>query len=286
MQDWRDITKLQKHWIGNCNGVSFDFKILGEDSQNLDILTLWTSKPELMPNAKFVTVKSGSKLSQYKQESVNGVKKLVVSAENPLTSERIPIFVTDSVDYELFTDSYLGIPDGFEADKEFASSVNLPISDTQINYTSEEILRHRQTICDKAKQLKVGGYWTSAKLQDWLISRQRYWGTPIPIIHCEKCGSQPVSYKDLPIVLPDITEIPEKSAAHIFHSSEWLNTVCPKCQGPAKRETDTMDTFVDSSWYYLRYLDPQNDKEPFAKDKAMKIAPVDLYIGGKEHGSF
>lgn len=282
LQDWRDIIKLQKHWIGECNGVSFDFKIVGKESQSTDILTLWTSKPELMPNAKFVTVKSSSKLGGYEYETVNGVKRLMIKAENPLTGEKIPIFVSDDIDYELFCDTYLGIPDEFEIDRNFAQSVGLEISKETNTLEQEEITRLQNDICNKARSLAVGGYWTSAKLQDWLISRQRYWGTPIPIVHCDSCGAQPVPTVQLPVMLPTVSGLSKKGA--LAQSEDWINTECPKCGGPAKRETDTMDTFVDSAWYYLRYIDPKNQNEPFSKEQANKLMPVDLYIGGKEHG--
>lgn len=284
LEDWKDIIKLQKHWIGDCNGVSFDFKIISKDSSTSDILTLWTSKPELISNAKFVAVKPESKLGSFESVIVNGIPKLLIQAENPLTGQQIPIFVTNNLEYELFTDTYLGIPDGFESDRLFAQSVNIEVSDDPVTLDENEIKRIQREVCSKAQQMKVGGHWTSAKLQDWLISRQRYWGTPIPIIHCDSCGVQPVPYEQLPVLLPEASEIPEKGAAHLLHSSDWINTTCPSCGKPSKRETDTMDTFVDSAWYYLRYLDPKNDSEPFSKEKSAQLAPVDLYIGGKEHG--
>ncbi|GLV45797.1 Leucyl-tRNA synthetase mitochondrial [Carabus blaptoides fortunei] len=282
LQDWRDIIKLQKHWIGECNGVSFDFKLIGtESSQSKDILTLWTSKPELMTMAKFVTVKSSSKLGGYKYEMINGVKRLMIKAENPLTGEKIPVFVHDDIEYELFCDTYLGIPGGFEADRQFAQSVELEMSEETNSLQPAEIPRLQNEICNKAQSLAVGGYWTSAKLQDWLISRQRYWGTPIPIVHCDSCGAQPVPTEQLPVMLPTVSGLSKKGA--LAQSDDWINTTCPKCGGRAKRETDTMDTFVDSAWYYLRYIDPKNQSEPFSKEQANKLMPVDLYIGGKEH---
>lgn len=149
-----------------------------------------------------------------------------------------------------------------------------------------EIKTKQNKICEKAKQLKVGGHWTSAKLRDWLISRQRYWGTPIPMVHCKNCGTCPVLRKDLPVKLPKLTSLSQKGKSHLSDCKEWINVNCPKCGGEAQRETDTMDTFVDSSWYYLRYLDPNNSKEMFDVEKAKKMVPVDLYIGGKEHGKF
>lgn len=135
-------------------------------------------------------------------------------------------------------------------------------------------------------QQNIGGYWTSAKLRDWLISRQRYWGTPIPIIHCDKCGVQPVPRSSLPVTLPKLSKVSKKGLSLLADCAEWANVACPQCGGTARRETDTMDTFVDSTWYYLRYLDPKYSEGMFDVKKAMKMTPVDLYIGGKEHGTF
>lgn len=132
--------------------------------------------------------------------------------------------------------------------------------------------------------MNIGGYWTSAKLRNWLISRQRYWGTPIPIIHCKKCGVQPVPRPDLPVTLPNLPKLSKRGVSFLAECEEWLKVTCPKCGNSAKRETDTMDTFVDSSWYYLRYLDPKFNDDMFDPQKALKMTPVDLYIGGKEHG--
>lgn len=274
LQDWRDIIKLQKHWIGECNGVIFDFKLIGNNVN--DIITVWTSKPEFIANSKFITVKSDSKLANYDFEIVNDIKRLKVRAENPLTGEKIPIFISNDIEYELFSETHLGLPDVFETDKIFAGLVNIDSSSNLDSLTENQIVDLRSDICRKARKLNVGGYWTSAKLQDWLISRQRYWGTPIPVVYCSSCGTQPESEKNLPVLLPNTLE--EKQT--------WLYTRCPKCGGSARRETDTMDTFVDSAWYFFRYMDSKNSREIFNTKLASKLMPVDLYIGGKEHGKF
>ena len=147
-----------------------------------------------------------------------------------------------------------------------------------------DVASDRNQVMKKLRDLDVGGYETSSNLKDWLISRQRYWGTPIPVIHCPTCGPVPVPESQLPVELPSLSgdEMSAKGPSPLLHSEEWLKTTCPQCGGPAHRETDTMDTFVDSSWYFLRYLDNTNDKKPFSPESVVNM-PVDLYIGGLEH---
>ncbi|KAG5311884.1 SYLM protein, partial [Pseudoatta argentina] len=157
-----------------------------------------------------------------------------------------------------------------------------------ISFTRHSIRSYEQQqqkiseVFQKVREWGIGGYPVSSKLQDWLISRQRYWGTPIPIIHCTNCGTQPVPRNQLPVILPKMTHSSSKRFS-IQDMKDWLQTKCPKCGGNATREADTMDTFVDSSWYFLRFIDPKNTKEMFSVEKVKEMFPVDLYIGGKEH---
>lgn len=142
----------------------------------------------------------------------------------------------------------------------------------------------REKAMEKLREMNVGGYWVSSHLKDWLVSRQRYWGTPIPVIHCSSCGAVPVNESDLPVELPILDTLSVKGKSPLLLADDWINVPCPSCGKSAKRETDTMDTFVDSSWYFARYLDPKNDQEPFSREAAKNL-PVDLYIGGKEHAT-
>jgi len=273
LKDWKDIIKLQKHWIGDCCGTTIDFEVVSDDPEfSGEMLSVWMKYPEFIDQAQFVGVKPKS----------NWDTQSNLRVKNPFTIDTLPVYVTADLPYPEGSDTYLGIPDVFEADKEFAMKMNIPDDILKPVMTEEEQKEYRRKVCAEAKRRGIGGYPTSSKLRDWLISRQRYWGTPIPIVHCEKCGPQTVPEEKLPVKLPVIKKIvPGKNP--LIEAKAWLNTNCPKCGGEALRETDTMDTFVDSSWYYLRFLDPDNVKIPFSVEKSKKFMPVDVYVGGKEH---
>ncbi|CAH1955218.1 unnamed protein product [Acanthoscelides obtectus] len=281
LHDWRDIIKLQKHWIGECNGVNFDFKVTNSE---VEFVTLWTSHPEYIEDVKFVVVSENHILA--KQEGVTdvaGAVKLKAELENPFTKHKIPVFMSHEIEYLPLTDSYVGIPGVADKATNFAQTCGIPHDNTPLLKNTDEVTAKQEHICNTAKHMKIGGYWTSAKLKDWLISRQRYWGTPIPMIHCKDCRAVTVPKDQLPVELPNLSTLSKKGGSQLAEVSEWLNTKCPKCGQDAKRETDTMDTFVDSSWYFLRFTDPVNKKKIFDENKAEELMPVDLYIGGKEH---
>jgi leucyl-tRNA synthetase len=141
----------------------------------------------------------------------------------------------------------------------------------------------RRRLTEDAARRGIGEGTIQYRLKDWGISRQRYWGTPIPVVYCEKCGMQPVPYDSLPVQLPRIAEFTGRGDSPLAQVPEFVNTTCPQCGGPARRETDTMDTFVDSSWYFFRFCDPHNEKLPFEPEKVAYWGPVDFYSGGVEH---
>jgi len=227
-------------------------------------------------------------------------------AVNPVTNENIPVYTGNFVVAEYGSGMVMAVPAHDQRDFEFAKKYNIPIRiviqpnayKLDVNkmsraYTEEGNLinskefngvRNINAIKEISAYLekkKLGKRVVQYKLRDWLISRQRYWGTPIPIIYCDRCGIVSVPEKDLPVILPDKVKFGEGNP--LATNKNFVNVKCPKCKGQGRRETDTMDTFVDSSWYYIRYCDSKNKKEPFNKDKARYWMPVDQYIGGAEH---
>jgi len=230
-------------------------------------------------------------------------------AKHPLTGEQVPIWVANYVLLDYGTGAVMGVPAHDERDFEFAKKYELPIKvvinpldpemlaeevgveeaftedGTLINSGDFDGMPNREAIKAISKFLKEqgkGGGTVSYRLRDWLISRQRYWGAPIPMIYCDTCGVVPVPYEQLPVHLPEDVVIDGKRNP-LTSSESYVNTTCPTCGGHARRETDTMDTFIDSSWYYLRYTDPKNTELPFSKENADKWMQVDEYIGGIEH---
>ncbi|KAL4234407.1 class-I aminoacyl-tRNA synthetase [Mactra antiquata] len=305
---WKEVITLQKHWIGECTGCRFDFKLVGPEGELEDPLSVFTLNPETLCGTSHIALSTNHRLNipEYYTETETVLSTqdrevmLNVKARNPLTNELIPVVMSKLSEEIMDTnDCCLGTPCDSETHRKVAElhgiewrnifsrndSCNEQVmmtDDKRINGLTRT--KAAEVIENIAKDEGFGGYKVSPNLRDWLISRQRYWGTPIPIIHCKTCKAVPVPYEDLPVVLPE-TSKPNTGVGHsvLLENEEWLNVKCPKCGGDAKRETDTMDTFVDSSWYFLRYLDPNNTSLPVSRELAEKYMPVDLYIGGVEH---
>jgi leucyl-tRNA synthetase len=230
------------------------------------------------------------------------------SVVNPVNGEQIPMFVADYVLMEYGTGAIMAVPGHDSRDYEFAQKFGLPVrrviegvdpeaarDDEGLPYPGDGPMVHsgrfdgkhnREAYEEIVEWLRSEGRGKPSvnyRLRDWLVSRQRYWGAPIPIVYCDKCGTVPVPDDQLPVELPEIEDYAPQGKSPLAAAEEWVATGCPRCGGPARRETDTMDTFVDSSWYFIRYLDPDNDEAAWDRAAADNWLPVDQYIGGVEH---
>jgi leucyl-tRNA synthetase len=229
-------------------------------------------------------------------------------AVNPVNDARIPIWVADYVLMDYGTGAIMAVPAHDERDFSFAEKFELPVvqvvrpadgeveeGTAYVSHSDDEVMVNsgefsglsspeaKKAIVASLEKRGLGHPAVNFRLRDWLLSRQRYWGCPIPIVHCEACGVVPVPETELPVLLPEVDDYLPKGRSPLAAAEGWVNVTCPSCGGPAKRETDTMDTFVDSSWYFLRYTDPGNDEAPFARDLVDYWLPVNQYIGGIEH---
>ncbi len=256
-------------------------------------------------------IEKTKKLSEIERTKTEREKTGVfIGAEaiNPANGEKVPIWISDYVLLHYGTGAIMCVPAHDLRDFKFAKKFGLPIKqvitpggkkqkELKEAYTAAGVMVNsdefngrysKQGTIAITKWLEkkgVGRKTTSYRLRDWLVSRQRYWGTPIPIIYCSKCGEVPVPEKDLPVKLPEKVDFKPTGKSPLENSKEFLNVKCPKCSGPAERETDTLDTFVCSSWYFLRYCDPKNSAKPFDPKKVNFWMPTDLYIGGIEHAT-
>jgi leucyl-tRNA synthetase len=230
-------------------------------------------------------------------------------AINPFNGERLPIWIANFVLIQYGTGAIMAVPSGDQRDFEFSRKYQLPFRQIKLTEDGREIRAEDLEAADEEWTVTVNtGEWSGLtskeansrmtkyaeahgfgrgsityKLRDWGVSRQRYWGTPVPMIHCEKCGIVAVPDDQLPVVLPENVNLNVVGGSPLDHVEEYVNVTCPKCGGKARRDTDTMDTFVDSCWYYFRYCDPHNDTAPFDREKIKYWLPVDQYIGGIEH---
>mgnify|MGYP002624130497 FL=1 len=256
-------------------------------------------------------IKTTRNMSDMERTSSESEKRGIftgVYCVNPVNGRKVPIWITNYVLFEYGTGAVMGVPTHDERDWMFATKYNLEkilvidnpnkplkISEMDNAYIEPGVMinsgefdgmeneKAKGAIIDWLENKKIGTRKVNYKLRDWLISRQRYWGAPIPVIYCDKCGEVLVPEEDLPVLLPDDVEFKQGALSPLSTSKKFNDVKCPKCGGHAHRETDTMDTFICSSWYYLRYADPHNDKKPFDSDKVNYWNPVDQYIGGIEH---
>ncbi|MGQ9608243.1 MAG: leucine--tRNA ligase [bacterium] len=325
------VLTMQKNWIGKSTGVQINFPIADFD----DVLSVFTTRQDTIFGATYMVlapehpiiakltkgteyekpvmafINEVSRENKIIRESSEVERKGIFTgayAINPMTKERIPIFLADYVLMEYGTGAVMAVPAHDQRDFEFAKKFNLPIRvviqppDKELStddmtsayiepgimvnsgqFSGIDSITGKEKIADFMEANGIGKRTINYRLRDWCISRQRYWGNPIPIIYCDDCGIQPVPDSDLPVILPKDVEISGDGASPLAKHEYFVNVKCPKCGKKARRETDTMDTFVDSSWYFLRYIDPKNEKLPFDKDKANYWMPVDQYIGGVEH---
>ncbi len=325
--NWPEAIKsMQRNWIGKSKGALIDFKV--DDSDKT--IQVFTTRPDTIYGATFLVlapehelvssitsksqknsvgkyIKDSQAKSDIERQETNREKTGVFSgsyAINPLTGEKIPIWLADYVLVGYGTGAIMAVPAHDERDFEFAKKFNLEIRQVISNndevdgvtlgegsmissgeFTGLNSADAREKIVEKISAMGIGSEKVNYKMRDWLISRQRYWGAPIPIIYCPKDGVVPVDEDQLPVLLPEIESIEPSGDGRspLVNVPSFVKTTCPKCGGPAERETDTMDGFACSSWYFLRFADPDNQTVPFDKSKADYWLPVDEYIGGAEH---
>ena len=322
--EWpNQIKEAQKNWIGRSKGAELDFKIV-DTEHSIKVFTtrpdtlFGVTYVVLAPEHKLVEeliskISNKDAVQKYiettkrklERERLIGVSEKTgvalegVFAINPATNEQVPVFIADYVLASYGTGAVMAVPAHDERDFEFAQKFGLPIKTVVDNpeankaYTGEGVLINSGEFdglkSEESKEkivAKVGGEIKSTyRLRDWTVSRQRYWGCPIPMINCASCGSVPEAEENLPVILPEISDyLPrDDGKSPLAKATDWMHAKCPKCGADAERETDTLDTFVDSSWYYLRYLDPKNTEQFADMNKLKKWMPIDFYSGGSEH---
>ena len=314
--DWPDNVKtMQRHWIGKSVGARLTFDLsTGEQAEvfttrldtlfGVTFLALSTEHPVIEavaaadPSLKaFCDEIAAQDRDERLKSDIKLGHRSAITAIHPFTGEAVPVFAANYVLMDYGTGAVMGVPGHDERDHEFATKYGLPIPkviesqdpwEPGVLVNSGEFTGLTSEAAVDAMVAKLAGRATKAttfKLKDWGLSRQRYWGTPIPTVHCDACGVVPEKEENLPIRLPEDVAFTGTGPSPLTTNQGFLQCACPACGKPARRETDTMDTFVDSSWYWYRYLDPKNTELPFAKSEADAYGPVDLYVGGIEHAT-
>jgi leucyl-tRNA synthetase len=319
------VLSMQRNWIGRSYGAEVSFDVEGSAEpitvyttrpDTLFGATFMVVAVDSALASALVADSDSSIKSEFdayleKTKKSNDIERLATDREktgvfigryatNPVNGEKLPIWASDYVLADYGTGAIMAVPAHDERDREFAEKFSLPIvpvvadeEDTngdgpRINSGEFNGLSREEAgnaIVAKLAEQDKGRKAKNFRLRDWLISRQRYWGTPIPIIHCDACGEVPVPADQLPVELPSAEglDLKPKGTSPLGAANDWVNVECPGCGKPAKRDTDTMDTFVDSSWYFLRYLSPKSETEAFPIQAAKDWAPVDQYVGGVTH---
>jgi leucyl-tRNA synthetase len=328
------VRTMQRNWIGRSEGVEVDFTLEGTGEK----VPVFTTRPDTLHGVTFMALGPDAPLAETiargtdrEAEVAEFCRRVVMRPEierlaatgdkegcftgrhavNPLTGERVPIYVADFVLGSYGTGMIMAVPAHDQRDFEFARKYKIPLKvviqpagewldpatmtaaftdvGVMVNSGRFDGVRSDEGIARVSEHIEAEGLGrrvVNYRLKDWLVSRQRYWGTPIPMVHCPKCGVVPVPDAELPVLLPEkVVDYKPKGKSVLEGVEEFINTTCPKCGGAAKRDPDTMDTFVDSSWYHLRYTDARNGRLPFARAEADKWLPIDEYIGGIEHAT-
>lgn len=316
LDGWPEKVKtMQKNWIGKSEGAELVFDVDGTDKS----MTVYTTRPDTTYGVTFMVLAPESELVQELvagteyEEDVNAfIAKMHTKTEiertssdvekegmfigkyviNPVNGKKIPVWIANYVLADYGTGAIMAVPAHDDRDGDFAKKYDLeviPVIDEDNKMINSEEFNGMdaseafEKIVEKLAKDNRGKKTTNYRLRDWLLSRQRYWGCPIPVVYCDDCGIVPVDKKDLPVLLPTDVEFTGKGDSPLTTSQAFKTTPCPHCGKEARREVDTMDTFVDSSWYFLRYIDPKNTEEPFSTEMVNKWMPVDQYIGGVEH---
>ncbi|MBC7581945.1 leucine--tRNA ligase [Aeromicrobium sp.] len=311
--DWTDSVKLaQKNWIGRSVGAEITFKITDSEQS----LSVFTTRPDTLYGVTFMVMAPEHELvrSIFTEDQSAAVQAYIVATQkkselerqtektktgvftgayaiNPINGEKIPIWIADYVLAGYGTGAIMAVPAHDERDEEFAVMANLPIiqvvddNNALINsagFDGQNANEAREAIVGQLVTTDQAISKINYKMRDWSVSRQRYWGAPIPIIHCAKCGPVLVPDTELPVILPELDDFKPTGDGRsaLARAKDWLAVECPECGGPAERETDTLDTYICSSWYMYRYLDPRNQAEIFDKAIVQKWEPIDFYNGG------